>query len=80
MKLCLLLGGFIAVCYEFSGSSRLRNRKAACTSVNKAQKRSVRGARRIIQGNMEKYFGVRVLTPIIQRAVNDPPIQTMERI
>jgi hypothetical protein len=48
MELCSLLGGFIAVCYELSESSGLRNRKAALTSVNKAPKRSVSGVCRII--------------------------------
>ncbi len=54
MKLCLLLGGFIAACYELSACSGLRNRKVALISVNKAQKRSVRGACRIIQVNKSK--------------------------
>ena len=49
MKLSSLPRGFIAVCYELSASSGLRNRKAALTRVNKAPKRSLRDGWRIIQ-------------------------------
>jgi hypothetical protein len=69
MKLCLLLGGFIAVCHELSASSGLRNRKAALTSVYKAPKRSVRGGCRIIQALIIR--GNEVLNPVRSGGVGD---------
>jgi hypothetical protein len=56
MKLWLLLGRFIKVCYELSASSGPSNRKAALTNLNKTAKRSVRGGCRII-GVKDYYSG-----------------------